>query len=121
MTDTEKTLAALTLMAEEVKRLGEKATPGAWRHRKSVHGSKYRYVQVGADESYTTLELLPADAAFIAQSRTAAPLLASAVLALVEVARAADTLLKLRSQQLAMSDDYNELAETLSALAPGEE
>ena len=41
-------------------------TPGRWTAKPSVHGNEYRYVQIGADESYTTLEVLPADANLIA-------------------------------------------------------
>lgn len=37
-------------------------TPGPWKTIKSPHGPKYRCVQFGADEMYTSLEMLPADA-----------------------------------------------------------
>lgn len=41
-------------------------TPGPWKVIPSPHGDKYRCVQIGADEMYTTLEMLPADADLIA-------------------------------------------------------
>ena len=37
-------------------------TPGPWTAKPSVHGNEYLYVQIGADESYTTLEMLSDDA-----------------------------------------------------------
>ncbi len=43
-----------------------KATPGRWISKKSVHGNKYRFVQFGKEENYTTLELEAADADYIA-------------------------------------------------------
>lgn len=43
-------------------------TPGPWKVIPSPHGSKYLCVQIGADESYTTLEMLPADAWLIAEA-----------------------------------------------------
>jgi len=43
----------------------EQATPLPWRLRRSIHGPKYRHVQIGRDESYTTLDLEPADARLI--------------------------------------------------------
>ena len=42
-----------------------KHTPGPWKSKPSLHGKKYRYVQIGNDENYTTLELRPADARLI--------------------------------------------------------
>jgi hypothetical protein len=33
---------------------------------KSIHGPTYSYVQIGADETYTTLEMLPQDAKLVA-------------------------------------------------------
>jgi hypothetical protein len=41
-------------------------TPGPWKDKPSIHGNQYRYVQIGKDETYTTLEVLPADAKLIA-------------------------------------------------------
>ena len=43
-------------------------TPGPWRVRKPGHGhaTKYRCVQIGKDENYSTLELRPEDARLIA-------------------------------------------------------
>jgi hypothetical protein len=40
-------------------------TPGTWRVRRSNHSDKYRYVQIGKDENYTTLDLLADDARLI--------------------------------------------------------
>ena len=39
-----------------------KHTPGPWKVIKSPHGNEYRCVQYGKDDSYTSLEMLPADA-----------------------------------------------------------
>lgn len=41
-------------------------TPGPWKTIPSPHGRKYLCVQLGADEMYTTLEMLPANARLIA-------------------------------------------------------
>ena len=41
-------------------------TPGPWKVIASPHGRGYRCVQIGTDESYTTLEMLPGDARLIA-------------------------------------------------------
>jgi hypothetical protein len=41
-------------------------TPGPWKHKPSIHGKKYRYVQIGENKSYTTLEVEPDDARLIA-------------------------------------------------------
>ena len=43
-------------------------TPGPWKVIKPGHGhaSEYRCVQIGSDDSYTTLEMLPRDARLIA-------------------------------------------------------
>lgn len=45
-------------------------TKGPWKTVRSPHGkpSEYLCVQIGKDELYTTLELLPADAKLIAAS-----------------------------------------------------
>lgn len=40
----------------------EKHTPGPWKVIRSPHGPKYKCVQYGADDSYTSLEMLPSDA-----------------------------------------------------------
>ena len=40
-------------------------TPGTWRVRRSNHSDKYRYVQIGKDGNYTTLDLLADDARLI--------------------------------------------------------
>jgi hypothetical protein len=37
-------------------------TPGPWKVVPSPHGDKYRCVQYGKDDAYTSLEMLPADA-----------------------------------------------------------
>ncbi len=39
-----------------------KHTQEPWKSRPSIHGSEYRYVQIGKDKSYTTMELKPEDA-----------------------------------------------------------
>ncbi len=62
--------------------MSEQHTPGPWHAKPSMHGKKYKYVQIGKDESYTTLEVLPADARLIA----AAPDLLEALRAVVSVA-----------------------------------
>lgn len=41
-------------------------TPGTWLAKPSIHGNEYMYVQMGEDETYTTLEVHPADARLIA-------------------------------------------------------
>lgn len=43
-----------------------KHTPKPWTAKPSIHGKKYKYVQIGKNESYGTLEVLPADAYLIA-------------------------------------------------------
>lgn len=58
--------------------------PGPWRVRRSNHSDKYRYVQIGTDENYTTLDLLADDARLI----SAAPDLYEA---LKEIVDATDT------------------------------
>lgn len=58
---------------DELKRLLAAATKGPWKSKKSVHGSDYRYVQIGKDDNYTTLELKPADAALIVAAVNAMP------------------------------------------------
>lgn len=39
-----------------------KHTPGPWKVIPSPHGKKYRCVQYGTDDTYASLEMLPADA-----------------------------------------------------------
>lgn len=46
----------------------EPHTPGPWKTIRSPHGRDYLCVQIGADEQYTTLELLPGDARLIAST-----------------------------------------------------
>lgn len=46
----------------------EKATPRPWKVVPSPHGPKYQCVQIGDDDRYTTLELLPDDAALIVKA-----------------------------------------------------
>ncbi len=60
-------------------------TPGPWKMIKPGHGhdTKYRCVQIGKDEMYTTLEMLPADARLIA----AAPELLEALKRMVDVCK----------------------------------
>ena len=45
-------------------------TPGPYRVKKPGHGQKTKYlcVQIGSDDSYTTLELEPEDARFIVRA-----------------------------------------------------
>ena len=50
-------------------------TPGPWKVIPSPHGSKYKCVQIGKDEMYATLEMLPADARLIALAPDFAALL----------------------------------------------
>jgi hypothetical protein len=40
-------------------------TQGPWKVRRSNHSDKYRYVQIGKDKNYTTLDLLADDARLI--------------------------------------------------------
>lgn len=51
----------------------KKLTPEPWIDKKSVHGNKYRYIHFkgSSTEEYTTLELKPTDARFIALARKA--------------------------------------------------
>jgi hypothetical protein len=58
-------------------------TPGPWKVIPSPHGDKYRCVQFGADDMYTSLEMLPKDARLTA----AAPDLVEALRKAVEVIR----------------------------------
>lgn len=53
----------------KIRKRVDAATPPPWKDCKSVHGSEYRYVQIGADPMYTTLEMKPDDARFIAHAR----------------------------------------------------
>jgi hypothetical protein len=57
-------------------------TPGPWKHRPSIYGTKYRYVQIGKEENYTTAELILADARLI----SAAPDLYEALQEIVDAA-----------------------------------
>lgn len=59
-------------------------TPGPWKHRPSMYGRQYRYVQIGKDADYTTGDVLADDARLIA----AAPDLYEA---LQEIVDATDT------------------------------
>lgn len=43
-----------------------KHTAGPWKVIPSPHGRKYKCVQYGKDDMYTSLEMLPADARLIA-------------------------------------------------------
>ena len=55
--------------------LAQKAYKGPWTSKKSIHhGGDYRFVEIDDKENYTTLELFPQDANFIADSRTTTPL-----------------------------------------------
>jgi hypothetical protein len=53
---------------EEIRARLTAATPGKWRDKPSVHGNRYRYVNIGKDEAYTTLELEATDARLIANA-----------------------------------------------------
>jgi hypothetical protein len=60
-------------MAHTIKRRTKPPTthtPGPWKTVKPGHGhaTEYLCVQIGADETYTTLEMLPADARLVAAS-----------------------------------------------------
>lgn len=59
-----------------------KHTPGPWKTIKPGHGHETEYlsVQIGEDEMYTTLEMLPADARLV----SASPDLLAACKAVVE-------------------------------------
>lgn len=57
-------------------------TPGPWKHRPSMYGRQYRYVQIGKEENYTTGELIPDDARLI----SAAPDLYEALQEIVDAA-----------------------------------
>ena len=76
------------LNLDEIKKRCEKATKEPWRDCKSIHGSKYRYVQIGKDEMYTTLEMKPDDARFIAHARTDIPALVAEVKRLQAIIKA---------------------------------
>lgn len=56
-------------------------TPGPWKVIRPGHGAptKYKCVQIGADDMYTTSELLPADARLIASAPKLLELLAEIV------------------------------------------
>lgn len=62
-----------------IKRRAEAATPGPWRDRPSVHGNRFRYVLIDKAEEYSTLELQPNDARFIAHAREDIPALLDAL------------------------------------------
>ncbi len=55
-------------------------TAGPWKTIPSPHGRKYRCVQFGASDMYTSLEMLPADARLVA----AAPELLDALKLIVD-------------------------------------
>jgi hypothetical protein len=57
-------------------------TPGPWKHKPSIYGTKYRYVQIGREKNYTTAELILADARLI----SAAPDLYEALQEIVDAA-----------------------------------
>jgi hypothetical protein len=62
-------MEAVRARCDAIRARLNKTTPGPWRDRKSVHGNQYRYVQIGKEPDYTTLEIKPADARFIANAR----------------------------------------------------
>lgn len=64
-------------LVKRLKKAGDH-TPGPWTVIASPHGRKYRCVQLGKDDTYTTLEMLPADARLIAL----APEMAEAIISL---------------------------------------
>jgi len=55
----------MSAFAKELLALIEFSTPRPWKDRLSVHGSDFKYVQIGEDEAYTTLEMYSADAEII--------------------------------------------------------
>ena len=57
-------------------------TPGPWKHRPSMYGRQYRYVQIGKDADYTTGNVNAADARLI----SAAPELYEALKEIVDAA-----------------------------------
>lgn len=61
-------------------------TAGPWKVIPSPHGPKYACVQIGKDDMYTTLEMLPADAKLIA----AAPDMAAALQGIIDAYGDAD-------------------------------
>lgn len=63
----------------EIEARCEAATAGKWTSHESHHGNQYRYVQIGGDEMYTTLEMEPQDANFIATAREDVPRLVAEV------------------------------------------
>lgn len=59
----------------EIRERAEKATKGPWRDRPSVHGTRYRYVMIDKAEEYSTMEMQPDDARFVAHAREDIPYL----------------------------------------------
>lgn len=110
----------MTLSLSTLENLCKEATHGKWRSCKSIHGNRYRYVQFGKDDTYTTLEIEPADADFIAGAQP------KTVLALLKVCRAAKRLyVELNSPCTAFPDDdgdldaaEDELGEALKGIEP---
>jgi hypothetical protein len=63
----------------EIAKRCEAATEGPWKSRKSVHGKRYRYVEIDKSDEYTTCEMKPCDSDFIAHAREDIPYLLSLV------------------------------------------
>lgn len=77
----------LAVLIAEIDELAAKATPGPWKAKPSIHGSRYQYVEIDAAENYTTLELKPDDALLIAALRSHWPTLRDALATLERDAR----------------------------------
>lgn len=88
----------ITIIRERIaesKRREEGVSEPPWSAEKSIHGSEYKYVMIDEDENYSTLELLPKDAAFIASARSDLPMWRSIAEQLLEALEKADSRLHL--------------------------
>ena len=84
MTLTSK-LDNILAQCRAVLALADKATPGPWKAK--TNHPPYKIVWIKKSENYSTLELEPIDADFIATSRTLTPRLASATITAIEALR----------------------------------